>query len=61
MPALAVVLLVVGGKMLAAPWLKAALGEHFNLYLLGTVLAIIASGVAVSLLAPSKEGAAGAA
>src|SRR6185369_7555348 len=38
-PALALVLLVVGVKMLLAPWLKALLGHHFNLYLLGVVFA----------------------
>src|SRR5262249_20248830 len=39
-PALALVLLVVGVKMLLASWLKAVLGHHFNLYLLGMVFAI---------------------
>lgn len=55
-PALAIVLLVVGGKMLSAEWLKEILGEHFNFYLLGTVLLIITAGVVVSLLAPGKAG-----
>jgi tellurite resistance protein TerC len=55
-PALALVLLVVGGKMLTAKWLKEVLGEHFNFYLLGTVLFIIASGVAVSLVASRPAG-----
>ncbi len=54
-PALAMVLLVVGVKMLIAPWLKEALGGHFNFYLLGAVLFIIAAGVAASMLAPAKE------
>jgi tellurite resistance protein TerC len=58
-PALAFVLIVVGGKMLTASWLKELLGEHFNFYLLGTVLLIISSGVVVSLLAPAKPGVAG--
>jgi tellurite resistance protein TerC len=53
--ALAVVLLVVGVKMLLAEWLKLALGRHFNLYLLATVLAILAAGVAVSLLADRRS------
>ena len=60
-PALAFVLVVVGGKMLAAPWLKAALGAHFNFYLLAAVLAIIATGVVASLVLAPKENAAGAA
>jgi tellurite resistance protein TerC len=58
-PALAFVLIVVGGKMLTAKWLKEMLGEHFNFYLLGAVLFIIAAGVIASLLAPPKTGVAG--
>lgn len=54
-PALAVVLAVVGVKMLIAPWLKSVLGEHFNLYLLGTVLGILAVGVVASLVANWRE------
>jgi tellurite resistance protein TerC len=53
--ALAVVLIVVGIKMLAAAWLKARLGEHFNLYLLGTVFAILAAGVVASVRASRRE------
>lgn len=49
--ALAMVLFVVGGKMLAAEWLKNALGADFNLYLLGVIVAIITTGVVASLLA----------
>src|SRR5260221_114478 len=52
--ALAVVLIVVGIKMLAATWLKAQLGEHFNLYLLGAVFAILAAGVGASVRANRK-------
>lgn len=54
--ALALVLLVVGVKMLLAEWLKLALGKHFNLYLLGVVLAILAAGVTASLLAEQRNG-----
>jgi len=54
-PALAMVLLVVGVKMLTAKWLKEALGEYFNFYLLGAVLMILAVGVACSLLVGSSE------
>jgi tellurite resistance protein TerC len=46
---LALVLLVVGVKMLLAEWLKLALGKHFNLYLLMAILLILAAGVAASL------------
>ena len=52
---LAVVLAVVGAKMLAAPWLKAALGANFNLYLLVVVLGILAAGVLVSALVNRRE------
>jgi tellurite resistance protein TerC len=52
--ALAIVLLVVGVKMLLAEWLKLALGRHFNLYLLALVLTILAAGVAASLIAERR-------
>jgi tellurite resistance protein TerC len=53
--ALAMVLLVVGIKMLSAKWLKEIFGEYFNFYLLGTVLLILVVGVAGSLLSGSSE------
>jgi tellurite resistance protein TerC len=49
---LAVVLMVVGVKMMTHKWLKEQLGENFNLYLLGTVVLILAAGVIASLLMP---------
>lgn len=48
--ALAVVLAVVGVKMLAHSWLRAWLGPSFNFYLLGLVLLILATGVVASWL-----------
>ena len=48
---LALVLMLVGVKMLLAEWLKLALGKHFNLYLLTLVFSILATGVAASVLA----------
>ena len=48
--ALAAVLIVVGVKMLTHSWLKAMLGHHFNLYLLGVILLILFAGVAASLI-----------
>jgi tellurite resistance protein TerC len=48
--ALAVVLLTVGIKMLAHSWLERVLGPAFNLYLLATVLVILATGVLLSLV-----------
>ncbi len=53
--ALAIVLLVVGIKMILAAPLKAALGRHFNLYLLTVVLGIIAAGVIGSMLAGRRS------
>ena len=52
---LALVLLVVGLKMFVAKWLKLMLGEHFNFYLLGVVLLILAAGVTASLIAGHRE------
>jgi len=52
--ALALVLMVVGAKMLVAKWLKEMLGSGFNFYLLGLVLLILAAGVAVSLIAERR-------
>jgi tellurite resistance protein TerC len=52
---LAVVLAVVGGKMLAAPWLKAALGANFNFYLLAVVLGVLAAGVIASVIANRRD------
>jgi tellurite resistance protein TerC len=52
--ALAIVLMVVGTKMLLAEVLKLALGRHFNLYLLIVVVGILATGVGVSLLADRR-------
>ena len=54
-PALAFVLLVVGVKMLLAPWLKALLGHHFNLYLLGVVFLILGGGVIASAIASRRR------
>ena len=54
-PALAVVLMVVGVKMMTHAWLKGILGEHFNLYVLGLVLAILAVGVGASLLDGGRQ------
>ncbi len=54
-PALAVVLMVVGVKMMTHTWLKGLLGEHFNLYVLGVVLGILAIGVFASLWGREHE------
>jgi tellurite resistance protein TerC len=52
---LALVLMIVGVKMLVANWLKAAIGEHFNLHLLAAVFLILAVGVIASLIADHRE------
>jgi len=54
-PALATVLVLVGIKMMTHTQLKAWLGEHFNLYLLGAVLLILATGVVASVVARRWE------
>jgi tellurite resistance protein TerC len=54
-PALALVLLVVGVKMLIASWLKEILGEYFNFYLLGVVVSILLAGVAASIFSTSRS------
>jgi tellurite resistance protein TerC len=53
--ALASILLLVGVKMMIHGWLKKALGENFNLYVLGVVLSILALGVVASLAFPRKD------
>ena len=53
--ALALVLVLVGGKMLAHGWLRDLLGRGYNLYVLGTILLILAAGVVASLLRPRRD------
>ncbi|MEI6415607.1 MAG: TerC/Alx family metal homeostasis membrane protein [Pseudomonadota bacterium] len=53
--AIAMVLMVVGVKMLLAESLKLVFGKHFNLYLLMLVFAILAAGVAGSLWAERRQ------
>jgi tellurite resistance protein TerC len=52
---LALVLMVVGVKMLLAEWLKLALGKHFNLFLLIVVLSILIAGVVASVLVERRR------
>jgi tellurite resistance protein TerC len=47
---LALILALVGGKMLLAPWLKETFGGNYTLYLLGGVLLLLAGGVVASVL-----------
>jgi len=48
---LAVILMLVGVKMMTHAWLKEVLGGHFNLYVLGMVIVVLIAGVGASLLA----------
>jgi len=52
---LGLILLVVGVKMLLAEWLKPIFGEHFNLYLLTVIIAILVAGVVASIIAARRE------
>jgi tellurite resistance protein TerC len=55
--ALALVLVVVGVKMLVAESLKLVLGKQFNLYLLLIVLIILTGGVVSSWIADRRDAA----
>ncbi len=57
--ALAVVLVLVGGKMLAHHWLHDLLGRHANFFVLGAIMLIIGAGVVASLLRPRQATFAG--
>jgi tellurite resistance protein TerC len=59
--ALAVVLAVVGIKMLGEYWFHTWFGENYNFYLLGLIFVILGSGVGMSILANRKDARAGAA
>jgi len=52
---LALVLMIVGVKMMTHGWLKEMLGPHFNFYLLAVVLGVLLMGVLVSLLKRPRE------
>lgn len=53
-PALALILVLVGGKMLLAKWLHPLLGDSFNLVVLGAILALLAGGVGMSIIAARR-------
>jgi len=52
---LALILLLVGLKMLTVQWLKELVGKNFNFYLLGVVLAVLAAGVIASIIAGPRD------
>jgi tellurite resistance protein TerC len=54
-PALSLILVLVGVKMLAAKWLKLWLGDSFNLTVLAVILAILATGIITSMIIGEKD------
>ncbi len=54
-PSLALVLGVVGVKMLAAQWIKAWLGDDSNIWLLGLIFGILIGGAVASWLADRRD------
>lgn len=54
-PAIAIVLMVVGTKMLFLKWLKSLLGEQFNFYVLGVVFLILGAGILASVFANRRR------
>jgi tellurite resistance protein TerC len=52
---LAVILALVGVKMLIAGWLKSIIGENFNFWLLGVIGLILGAGVVASMLANRRD------
>jgi tellurite resistance protein TerC len=53
--ALALVLLLVGIKMMTHAWLKSVLGGNFNLWILLVILSILAGGVIASIAFPKHK------
>jgi tellurite resistance protein TerC len=49
-PALSLVLMLVGAKMLCSKWLKLGLGESYNLTVLAVILGVLATGILTSLI-----------
>jgi tellurite resistance protein TerC len=52
---LAIILAVVGVKMLISDWLKALIGDSFNFWLLGVIAAILIGGSMASILANRRD------
>ncbi len=55
---LALVLAIVGVKMLAAEWIKGGLGENANLWLLAVIFAVLIGGGVASWIADRGKGSA---
>ena len=56
---LALVLMLIGVKMLTHGWLRDVLGQHFHIYVLAAVVLILAGGVGASMLRPQAPHSAG--
>ena len=54
-PALSLILVLVGVKMLAAKWIKLWLGDSFNITVLAVILAILATGIITSMIVGEKD------
>lgn len=54
-PALSLILILVGVKMLAAKWLKLWLGDSFNLTVLAVILAILFTGIITSIIVGARD------
>lgn len=54
-PALSLILILVGVKMLTAKYLKIWLGDSFNLTVLAVIIGILVTGVLTSLIAGAKD------
>ena len=54
-PALSLILVLVGVKMLTAKWLKLWLGESFNLTVLAVIIAILFTGIVTSIIVGRKS------
>jgi tellurite resistance protein TerC len=54
-PALSLILILVGVKMLAAKYLKVWLGDSFNLTVLAVILAVLATGILTSLIVGARN------
>ena len=52
---IALVLMIVGTKMLASSWIKATFGSRANFYLLGLIFSILTIGIAISWLASARD------
>ena len=55
---LALVLIVVGLKMMSHGWFKSVLGAGFTFYVLGVIAGLIGAGVVASLVARRRDAAA---